>query len=342
MEVIESAKITSHWLEVIRIKEAFRAIQRVYYPLLAVVSVPVNAMTIAIPSRGRCGLSTCVTRYLVAMAAADLLIVILDLILRHIPTLYWKDFLFVQSIPICNIHAVLLFAATDCSVRFTVTFTFDRFVAICCQKLKGKYCTQRTAAIVLGTVILLSCMKNIFWYFMLTGQYLLMTHPWFCALERNIYSSEVWAAIEFLHYIFTQVVPFAIILLLNCLTVRHIVAASRARRRLRGQNNRDCGQSPRDLEMESRRKSVILLLVISSNFIALWSLYVVYAISNRVVFLGYPSADVNIFVEQIGFMLQLLSCCTNTGIYAVTQTKFREEVRKAVARPFTVLARCVK
>ncbi|XP_078287778.1 FMRFamide receptor-like isoform X2 [Rhinoraja longicauda] len=231
--------------------------------LLLILGSLINAMTIAILSRGRCGLSMCVTRYLVAMAAADLLIVILDLILRHIPTLYWKDFLFVQSIPICNIHAVLLFAATDCSVWFTVTFTFDRFVAICCQKLKGKYCTQRTAAIVLGTVTLLSCMKNIFWYFMLTGQYLLMTHPWFCALERKIYPSEVWAAIEFLHYIFTLVVPFAIILLLNCLTVRHIVAASRARRRLRVQNNRDCGQSPRDLE--SRRKSVIC----SSSFPAI-------------------------------------------------------------------------
>ncbi|XP_055521066.1 probable G-protein coupled receptor 139 [Leucoraja erinacea] len=276
------------------------------------------------------------------MAAADLLIAILDLILRHIPIVYWEHFLYVQSIPICNIHAVLLFAATDCSVWFTVTFTFDRFVAICCQKLKGNYCTERTAAIVLGTVTVLSCVKNIFWYFMLTGRYLLMTHPWFCAVEQKFYSSEVWAAIELIHYIFTPAVPFAIILLLNCLTVRNIVAASRARRRLRGQNNVDCGQRPRDPEMESRRKSIILLLVISGNFIALWSLYVVYALCNRVVLLGYKSADVNIFVEQIGFMLQLLSCCTNTGIYAVTQTKFREEVRKAVARPFSVLARCVK
>ncbi|XP_078270803.1 putative G-protein coupled receptor 139 [Rhinoraja longicauda] len=342
IEVMETAKIISHWLEVLRIKKAFRAIQSVYYPLLAAVSVPVNVMTIAILSRGRCGLSTCVTRYLVAMAAADLLIAILDLILRHIPILYWKEFRFVQLIPVCNIHAALLFAATDCSVWFTVAFTFDRFIAICCRKFKSKYCTERTAVVVLGTVTLLSCVKNIFWYFMLTGRYLLMTHPWFCAVEQKVYSSEVWAAIEFLHYIITPGVPFVIILLLNCLTVQHIVAVSRARKRLRDQNKRDCGQSPRDPEMESRRKSIILLLVISGNFIALWSLYVVYVICKRVVLLGYKSADVNIFVEQIGFMLQLLSCCTNTGIYAVTQSKFREEVKKAVTRPFTVLGQCVK
>lgn len=37
---MESAKITMHWLEVLRIKTAFQAVQRIYYPLLAAVSVP--------------------------------------------------------------------------------------------------------------------------------------------------------------------------------------------------------------------------------------------------------------------------------------------------------------
>ena len=86
------------------------------------------------------------------MSLGDLLVVFLDLILRHIPIVYWEQFYFMRSLPVCNIHAVLLFAATDCSVWFTVTFTFDRFVAICCPKLKIKYCSEKTAAVVLGTV----------------------------------------------------------------------------------------------------------------------------------------------------------------------------------------------
>ncbi|XP_078280413.1 putative G-protein coupled receptor 139 [Rhinoraja longicauda] len=333
---------TVHWLEILRIKKAFQAVQKIYYPVLAAVSVPVNVMTIVILSRGRCGLSTCVTRYLVAMAAADLLIVIIDLILRHIPILYWKEFGFVQSIPVCNIHAVFLFAATDCSVWFTVAFTFDRFVAICCPQMNTKYCTKRTAAFVLGTVTVLSCLKNIFWYFMLTGRYLLTNLPWFCAVVPSVRSSQVWAAIEFLHYILTPGVPFLVILLLNTLTVRHIVAASRARRRFHAQSSRECGQNPRDTQMESRRKSIILLLVISGNFIVLWSLFIVYAICYRILALGHLSVDVNIYVEQIGFMLQLLSSCTNTGIYAVTQTRFREEMKKAVKYPFTAIVKLMK
>uniref|UniRef100_UPI00398EA09B probable G-protein coupled receptor 139 n=1 Tax=Pristiophorus japonicus TaxID=55135 RepID=UPI00398EA09B len=308
-------------------------IQHIYYPLLAAFGVPMNLVTIMILSRGKCGLSKCVTRYLVAMATADLLVVILDLILRHIPIRYREQFIFVYSIPLCNIHAVLLYAATDCSVWFTVTFTFDRFVAICCQKLKTKYSTERTAAVVLGTVTVLSCLKNIPWYFMFTDWYVLGNNPWFCDLYHTNYTSLGWAAFELLHYILTPCVPFILILLLNALTVRHILMASRARRRLRGHSS---GESPRDPEMESRRKSMILLFVISGNFILLWAMYMVVVVANRI---GWITHTVYIptSVTELGYMLQQLSCCTNTGIYAVTQTKFREQWKNVLKYPFVLL-----
>uniref|UniRef100_UPI00398EFD72 probable G-protein coupled receptor 139 n=1 Tax=Pristiophorus japonicus TaxID=55135 RepID=UPI00398EFD72 len=306
--------------------------------LLPSVLTHMNLVTIVILSRGKCGLSKCVTRYLVTMATADLLVVILDLILRHIPIRYMEQFLFIRSIPLCNIHAALLYAATDCSVWFTVTFTFDRFVAICCQKLKTKYCTERMAAVVLGTVTVLSCLKNIPWYFMFTSRYVLSNKPWFCDIKITNYTSLGWAAFELLHYILTPCVPFVLILLLNALTVRHILEASRARRRLRGHSS---GESPRDPEMESRMKSIISLFVISGNFILLWTVYMLVLVANRI---GWITRHVGIplFVDEIGFMLQQLSCCTNTGIYAVTQTKFREQFRNVVKYPFLVIVKFIK
>ncbi|XP_078387236.1 uncharacterized protein LOC144668988 isoform X1 [Cetorhinus maximus] len=48
-------------------------IQAGYYPILAIVGVPANSVTIVKLSKGKCGLSKCVTCYPVAMAAADLL-----------------------------------------------------------------------------------------------------------------------------------------------------------------------------------------------------------------------------------------------------------------------------
>ncbi|XP_067837855.1 probable G-protein coupled receptor 139 [Heptranchias perlo] len=290
-------------------------------------------------SRGKCGLSKCVTRYLVPMAAADRLVVIIDLILRQIPIIYRKLFAFLRHIPVCNIHAVLLYAVTDCSVWFTVTFTLDRFVAICCQKLKTKYCTEKTANLVLGTVSVLSCLKNIFWYFMFEGRYLLSNNPWFCIDVTGVSTSPIWAAIELLHYILNPCVPFILIVFLNVLTVRHILVASRARRRLRSHSS---GDGPRDPEMESRRKSMILLFVISGNFIVLWVVFKLYSINRRLLYLARTSVILHPLVQELGFMLQLLSCCTNTCIYAVTQVKFREQLKNVVKYPFTVIVKLIK
>ncbi|XP_067882071.1 probable G-protein coupled receptor 139 [Heterodontus francisci] len=319
-----------------RISAAFKMIQCIYYPILAIVGVPVNLLTIGILSRGKCGLSKCVTRYLVAMSAADLLVIILDLIFRHIPTVYWEQFLFLYYIPVCNIHAVLLYTVTDCSVWFTVTFTFDRFVAICCQKLKSKYCSEKTSAVVVGTVSVLSCLKNIFWYFMLTGWYTLVNNPLFCSVTWDVQYSRVWITIQFLHNILTPGLPFVLILMLNALTVRHILVSSRGRRSLRAHSS---GESRRDPEMESRRKSIILLLVISGNFILLWAMLMVYMIWWQMWWLGYYSVSLPLFLQELALMLQLLSCCTNTAIYAVTQTQFREQLKNVLKYPFTTIVK---
>ncbi|XP_059805705.1 probable G-protein coupled receptor 139 [Hypanus sabinus] len=293
-------------------------------------------LTIVVLSRGQCGLSSNVSRYLVAMAAADIMVVVLDVVLTQIPMTYSEHFTSLSGVHVCNIHAVLLYAATDSSVWFTVAFTFDRFVSICCQKLRTKYCTERTAAVVLGTVILLSCLKNVFWYFMLGGEYRFGYFPWFCKERVGVLHSVVWAAIEFLHYLLTPGFPFCIILLLNVLTTRRVLVASRARRRLRESST---GENSRDPEMESRRKSLVLLLVISGNFILLWGIYMMYAIWGRLYDLEYHSSYPPNTLQKLGIMLQLLSCCTNTALYAVTQTKFREQLKETAKVPFTLLAK---
>ncbi|XP_059509225.1 neuropeptides capa receptor-like isoform X2 [Stegostoma tigrinum] len=298
-----------------------------------------NIVTIVILSQEKCGLSRCVSHYLVAMAIADLLVTIFDLILRHILFVYLDGQHLLEGLPVCNIHAVLIYAATDCSVWFTVTFTFDRFVAICCPNLRSKYCNVQTAAVVLATVTGLSCLKNIFWYFMLRNKYHVGSRAWFCWVKRDVKSSPVWAAIEFCHYILTPGVAFILILLLNFLMVRHIVVTSRSRRRLHQQSKR---KSVKDPEMKSRMNSIILLFLISGNFILLWSVSMVYSISRRIFFLGYKSLDLRIFAMELGYMLQMLSCCTNTVIYVIAHPKFREHLKNIVYYPFTPIVKCIK
>ncbi|XP_067877760.1 probable G-protein coupled receptor 139 [Heterodontus francisci] len=292
----------------------------------------VNLLAIVILSRGQCGLSTCTTRYLVAMATADLLFIVTDVILRRI-SYYYFPISFLNITPVCSVINVLCHAATDCSVWFTIVFSFDEFVAICCQKLKTKYCTKKTAAVVLATTCILLCIKNVPFYFPFKPAEIMNNVPWGCVIKPIYFTEPGWVGFDWLDTVLTPLIPFVLILLLNALTVRHILVASRVRKGLRGQNKWENDSDP---EMESRKKSVILLFTISSNFIFLWLLYVIYFLTCNITVIYLEDNTHPFYIYgQVGMMLQVLSCCTNTFIYGVTQSKFREQVKNAVKYPVT-------
>ncbi|XP_067910392.1 probable G-protein coupled receptor 139 [Heterodontus francisci] len=314
----------------------------IYYPILAVIGVPANLAVIVILSRGRCGLSRCITYYLVSMAVTDLLLIIIAVILNRIAAIYFPgSFLFMT--PLCSLRVALNYAAIDSSVWLTVAFTFDRFMAICCQKLKIKYCTEKTAARVIGTICTLSCLKNIFWYFIYKPVYIINNIPWLCSLKLIFYTSPAWIAFEWIHHILTPCVPFILILLLNALTVRHILAASRARRRLRVHSN---GENRSDPEMEKRRNSIVLLFCVSGSFILLYLLLLITFLYVRIAKVSYFSGSnfnkSNFILEESGYMLQLLSSCINPFIYAGTQSKFRVELKKGMKYPMSLIVKLFK
>ncbi|XP_067864745.1 probable G-protein coupled receptor 139 [Heterodontus francisci] len=291
----------------------------------------VNLLAIVILSRGKCGLSTCPTLYLVAMATADLLIIITQVILYRISFYYFPGS-FLGITPVCTVIIVLLRAAIDCSVWFTVTFTFDRHVAICCQKLKTKYCTKKTAAVILSTYCILFCLKNVPFYFIYEPGDIIDSVPWGCTAKSSLFTEPGWVGFDWFTTVLTPLLPFALILLLNALTVRHILV-SRIRKGLRVQSK---GEKHSDPEMESRRKSVILLFTISSSFILLWLVYVIDFFYYTIIGPAPGSyKDSEYIFQQVGWMLMNLSICTNTFIYGTTQSKFREQVKSAVKYPLT-------
>uniref|UniRef100_UPI00398F3C82 probable G-protein coupled receptor 139 n=1 Tax=Pristiophorus japonicus TaxID=55135 RepID=UPI00398F3C82 len=299
----------------------------------------VNLMAIVILSRGKCSLSKCITRYLVAMATADLTVIVFNVILLQMSVLYWWN-TFLYYTPVCRFIHFLAPTATDSSVWLTVAFTFDRFVAICCQKLKIKYCTERTAAVVIVTLSALFCLKNVPWPFVY-APYFTVNIPRGCRVSVQFYAAPTWRAFSWFEQLLTPVLPFCVILLLNALTVRRILVASRARRNLREGSD---GGNDQDPEMRNRRKSIVLLLAISGSFILLWLTTVVYFFYYRILGIFNYRTFYNPLAtfEHAGTMLQLLSSCTNTAIYTVTQSKFREEMINALKYPFTLIGKLVK
>ncbi|XP_055521984.1 probable G-protein coupled receptor 139 [Leucoraja erinacea] len=269
------------------------------------------------------------------MAAADLLVIIAEVILRQIHS-YYFPVNFLDFTAVCILRRLLRRVSTDCSVWFTVAFTFDRYIAICCQKLKTKYCTRQTAAAVLAIIGVLFCLKSIPFAFTFQAGQIIDGVLWFCYLKPSFFTEPGWVGLDSFDRILTPLLPFVVILLLNALTVRHILVTSRVRKELRGQCK---GENCSDPEMESRRRSMVLLLTLSGSFILLWLTDVVgysyYLIT------GYEFNDYEYLVHEVGSLLKNLSCCTNTIIYAVTQSKFREQMISALKYPVTSLIRFI-
>ncbi|XP_059498805.1 probable G-protein coupled receptor 139 [Stegostoma tigrinum] len=312
---------------------------KIYYMILAVIGVPANLLAIVILSRRKCGLSTCTTRYLVAMALADFTVIMISAVLWYISFYYFPG-TFLDIAPVCSLKTVLASATTDCSVWFTVAFSFDRFVAICCQKLKMKYCTGKTAALVLTVTCILLCLRNIPYYFTFEPLMIIDNVPWLCTVKPSYYSDPGWVGFDWFDRILTPFLPFTLILLINALTVQHILVTSRVRKGLRGQSN---GKNPRDTEMESRRKSVILLFTISGSFIVLWSVYVIEFLYSKIKGTSPEDYTLSEFIfQQIGWMLLNLNCGINTFIYGLTQSKFREQIENTLRYPVTAIIQLMK
>ncbi|XP_055521608.1 probable G-protein coupled receptor 139 [Leucoraja erinacea] len=315
------------------------AVYAIYYPVLVALGVPVNIVAIVILSRGRCGLSRCITLYLVAMSASDLMVLFTAVILQRISGIYFPGS-YLSLTWVCRIKTPVAYACRESSVWLTVAFTFDRFVAICCRNFKGKYCTRKTAAHVVAVIATLSFLKHIAFLFLYNPLYIADNLPWYCRLIPSYYTSPWWRAYSYFNHVTTPLLPFVLILLLNVLTVKHILTASRVRKSLR--DNSLPGKGP-DPEMENRRKSIVLLFSISGNVILLWMTYMVHYLYSRISktysYSGYN--DPVFILSEVGNMLLLLSCCTNTFIYTVTQSKFRDELKTVITYPFSQVAKCV-
>ncbi|XP_062896002.1 probable G-protein coupled receptor 139 [Mobula hypostoma] len=312
--------------------ETFYRARKIWYMVIAVTGVPVNLVATVILSRGNCGLSFCTTCYLVAMATADLLTIIFEVILWRVSYYYFPG-TFLDITPVCRVISVLRVAATECSVWFTVTFTVDRFVAICWQRWKAKYCSKNTACVVLSATGVLLCLKNIPYFFVYHPAKVIDNIPWDCIRKTGYYTDPGWVGYNWLSTVLTPLLPFVLILMLNALTVRHILVTSRVRKGLRGQSKAENRSDP---EMESRRRSVILLLTISGIFIILWSVKVAQILNSIMRRLDLNNyTDLEYKFEQSADMLLILSCCTNTFTYGVTQSKFREQFISAAKNRLT-------
>ncbi|XP_072405831.1 probable G-protein coupled receptor 139 [Chiloscyllium punctatum] len=293
-------------------------------------------MTVLILSQGKCGLSKGITHYMIAMATGDLMVLVFNVLVNQIFKYHFPGSL-LNYTPACRLSVFLQGLSLQLSVWFTITFTFDRFVAICCNKLKARYCTERTANVVISIVSALSIMVNIPLPFRYEPIQVLNNVQWGCHTVTGYLTSPVWTAHRWLTNISNMFLPIPLLLILNSLTARHILVASRVRQALKSSRG-GAGEMCRDPELKSRRASIVLLFTICGCFVVLTApitvIHICVGVTNTVAFQGSNSLYLAIMAA---FLLMCTSSCTNTYIYALTQRRFREEVKYVLKYPYSLL-----
>uniref|UniRef100_UPI00398F44C2 probable G-protein coupled receptor 139 n=1 Tax=Pristiophorus japonicus TaxID=55135 RepID=UPI00398F44C2 len=329
-----AAVYTTYKLHCSNSKRIFYSSSQIYH-----LEGQTNFMTIVILSRASCSLSECIYVYMVAMATADLLVLNINVIVYHIFN-YHFPLSFLSQTPVCTFILYIATVNIDLSVWFTVSFTFDRFVVICCQRFKTNYCTKRTAVTVIITFSVLILLKNIPILFVYEAQQIINNMQWGCRPSVAFFASPPGAAYFWFHTVWVVWLPFALIALCNSLTIRRIFVANRVRRRLRGHSSeKQC-----DAETENRVKSIILLFTISGSFILLWLTAVISFLTTGLTNVSYYRGDRTspaYIATETGIMMKLLSSCLNPFIYAATQRKFREVLKKMLTSPWILILRCV-
>ncbi|XP_048476859.1 uncharacterized protein LOC125488080 [Rhincodon typus] len=291
-----------------------------------------NLATIWILSQRKCGLSKCVIVYMLAMATTDLLVLINNVILYHIFS-YHFPLSFLSYTSICRLIIYMTAFTPDLSVWCIVSFTFDRFVAICCQKFQTKYCTKRTAIMLLIAITVVIVLKEIPVLFAYEPEKIINKIQWGCRSDAAFFASSAGIGYVWFYSACVIWIPFTLIILCNSLTVQRIVLANRTRTGLRSSKNRN----QRDSEMENRRKSIILLFSISVSFLLLWLTNAVSLgvtkLTGTVYYRGKFTNPAFIAIE-LGNALKFFSCLLNPFIYAATQSKFRAELKNMVKFPW--------
>uniref|UniRef100_UPI00398EE883 mu-type opioid receptor-like n=1 Tax=Pristiophorus japonicus TaxID=55135 RepID=UPI00398EE883 len=276
---------------------------------------------------------------MVTMAIADLMVCVFNVTIYSIFSYHFPDS-FLKYTNVCRFIAFIQVSSVQLSVWSTVSFTFDRFVTICCQKLKLKYCTERTATVVLTIVGVLSFLINIPVYFRYEPSYIVGDIEWGCQTVMGYRSSPAWIAYNWIANLSVPIVPFALLLLLNSLTAKYILVASRARRALKSRSNGECSSDP---GMKNRRTSIILLFAISGCFIVLWTPVVIIEICFKLTETIAQKSQKSLYLAiRITLLLMYASSCTNTCIYALIQRKFREEMINILKHPFSFMIKLFK
>ncbi|XP_066990671.1 thyrotropin-releasing hormone receptor-like [Macrobrachium rosenbergii] len=297
-------------------------VQRILVPMVLVVGVLGNAVTIVVLTRRQMRSST--NNYLTALAISDLLylVFIFSLSIRHHPGMnsphhwfYWHYFRYALW---------LTDASSSTSIWLTVTFTIERYIAVC-HPIKGKvFCTESRAKRVIVAVFVLC--------FTLTAS---TPHEWVVrevidpstqrktlSLGYSVLGSHTTYKKVF--YWFTAVIfillPLVLLAVFNSFLI-HVVKQSRAQRR-KMTNQR----VERDNHSQSQENKITVMLIA----VVLLALFCQLPVAAMLLYQSFYESEPNSIASNIELglgnifnLLSAINAACNFVLYCAMSDKYR-------------------
>ncbi|KAK8742479.1 hypothetical protein OTU49_001905 [Cherax quadricarinatus] len=297
-------------------------VQRVLVPVVLIVGVVGNAVTIVVLTRRQMRSST--NNYLTALAISDLLylVFIFSLSIRHHPGMsrphhwfYWHY----------SRYALWLTdASSSTSIWLTVTFTIERYIAVC-HPIKGKvFCTESRAKRVIVAVFILC--------FTLTAT---TPHEWVINEVTDAVTGQPRLAMDYsflgshstykkVFYWFTAVVfillPLVLLAVFNSFLI-HVVRQSRTQRRTMTNQRveRDTHSQSQEYKITVMLIAVVLLALLCQLPVAILLLYQSFYVSkpNSIAFY------IELGLGNIFNLLSAINAACNFVLYCAMSDKYR-------------------
>ncbi|KAM8953347.1 putative G-protein coupled receptor 139 [Pelodytes ibericus] len=303
-----------------------RTLQRLFYPIISVFGLPASIVTMITLWKGNLDMSKSIIYYLVSLAVANFMLILVVTVFRDIfyfyvdVTLWWPE-------SSCGASNWIYFTCVYSLTWLTVAFTFDRYVIVCCMKLKLIYCKPSVTRWVILSVYVgafVVAMPTFWMYVPVSTRQPDGTIFHICSLHRNLSMIPFLSVYDHIQTTVWIVFPLVSLVLTNGLTVWHIAIITKHRQSLKS-----ASKDVNDPEIARRKKSVTLLAMISISFLAHWLPKMIVKVMER---FTYPPVNrydfyhpVNV-VRMLCNMLIVLSSFSNMCIYSLTVTKFREEL----------------
>lgn len=325
--------------------------QKVITPTLVTFGVVGNVVNIAVLTRRWMKSST--NCYLTALAVYDILYLLLALLLslNHYGSIGNRDWYVSLRRPVA---LPLTDTFSNTGVWLTLTFTVERYIAVC-HPMKGKvWCTPRRAKVIVVVVCLSAALVTLPEFFDWTTAFEFdgaTNRTLLRAVPTDFGKSKGYAvAYKYINQALFTFLPLALLSVFNALLVKAVVSANRWRQRM---NNATAaaektnggevhGSDPAggcsrgggggDRHSQSQQRITVMLITVVVVFLlcqtpqAVQNVLIAYL--DKVGSLDEHKRTVFLMTANVFNVLVITNCCSNFILYSSFSSKFRHTFRR--------------